>query len=413
MLTAVRSSWALLFGIALIMLGNGLQGTLLGLRATIEGFTTLTTGLIMSGYYVGFLVGSQIMPNLVQKVGHVRVFAALASLASAAVLLHTVLGDPWIWCLLRILTGISYAGLYIVAESWLNDQSTNQNRGQILSIYMVISLGGLGLGQLLLNVTDPAGSGLFILVSVLISLAVMPILLTTGSAPDFSSSDKIGIKQLYRASPLGVIGCMSVGMVQGSIFGMGAVYANNIGMSVAQVSYFMFAVLIGGIVLQWPLGRLSDSVSRRRLITAINCVAAALSLAAIHFSGATTETLLLIMCLYGGMSLPLYSICVAYTNDRLEPKQMVAASGTLVLVRGIGSMLGPAGTALLMAFAGANGFLWFLAAAHALVGLLAVYRMTRRSTLPVGEQRQYPTASPRESVVAASMAARAAETRDQ
>jgi len=412
MLSAVRSSWALLFGIALIMLGNGLQGSLLGLRATIEGFTTLTTGLIMTGYYVGFLVGSQVMPTFVQKVGHVRVFAALASLASASVLLHTVFVDPWIWCILRIVTGIAYAGLYIVAESWLNDQSTNQTRGQILSIYMVISLGGLGLGQLLLNVTDPAGSGLFILVSVLISLALMPILLTTGSVPNFSDGYKIGIKQLYRASPLGVIGCMSVGMVHGAFFGMGAVYANNIGMSVAQVSYFMFAVLIGGIVLQWPLGRLSDAVSRRRLITVINCIAAVLSLAAIHISGGSHETLLVIMCLYGGMSLPLYSICVAYTNDRLDPKQMVAASGTLVLVRGIGSILGPGSTALLMAYVGPNGFFWFLASAHAVVGLLAVYRMTRRSTLPIGKQRQYPAASPRESVVAATMAARSAEARD-
>ncbi len=413
MLPAIRSSWALLFGIALIMLGNGLQGSLLGLRAALEGFNTLTTGLIMTGYYVGFLVGSQVMPAYVQKVGHVRVFAALASLASASVLLHTVLIDPWVWCLLRILTGIAYAGLYIVAESWLNDQSTNKTRGQILSVYMVISLGGLGLGQLLLNLTDPAGSGLFILVSVLISLALIPILLTTGSVPNFSDSYKISIKQLYRATPLGVVGCMSIGMVQGSIFGMGAVYANNIGMSVAQVSYFMFAVLIGGIVMQWPLGRLSDTISRRRLITAINCVAAVLGIAAIQFSGASHETLLLIMCLYGGMSLPLYSICVAYTNDRLDPKQMVAASGTLVLVRGIGSMLGPAGTALLMAFVGPDGFFWFLAAAHALVGLLAVYRMTRRSTLPIGEQRQYPAAGLKESVVAAAMAAKSAKTSNE
>lgn len=407
----LRSTWPLLIGIALIMLGNGLQGSLLGLRAVEVGFSTATTGVVMTSYYVGILAGSVMMPGLVAKVGHIRVFAALAATAASAVLLHVLLVDPWAWGALRVVTGVAYAGLYIVAESWLNNRADNDNRGQILAIYMVISLGGLGFGQLMLPLGDAGEATLFILVSVMVSMALVPIALTSTVQPPFAAPSHIGMRSLIQASPLGVTGCFTVGVVNGAVFGMGVVYALGAGMTIGQASVFMFAALAGGVALQWPLGRLSDRFSRRKIITALSAVSAAFSLLGVVLAGQPAWVLMTVICLYGGVSLPLYSICVAYTNDYLETDQMVAASGSLVLVRGVGSALGPVTAALLMAQAGPSGFFWCLALAHAAVGLLALYRMTRRAAKRVEEQRRYAAAGPRETPIAAAARAQSAKER--
>lgn len=401
MRATIVASWALFLGIAMIMLGNGLQGSLLGLRATVEGFSTATTGLVMSAYYVGFLLGSSLAPKLVKRVGHIRVFTALASMASAAVLLHAVFTTPAAWTAMRIVTGFSYAGLYVVAESWLNDRATNETRGQLLSVYMVIMLGGMGGGQLLLNVADPAGFELFILVSVLVSAALIPIALTAFAAPDFSAPSHVGLKRLYEISPLGVFGAFGTGMAHGAAFGMGAVYARNVGLSVGEISYFMAAPFLGGVLLQWPIGHLSDRVDRRRIITIVTFVAAIVAFAAIPVSGQSTLALLVLMCLFGGMSLPLYSLCLAYTNDHLEPSQMVAASATLVFVGGAGAIFGPTLAAVLMSVIGSNGFFWWLGSIHAGIGVFAIYRMTKSDATPVEEQTHYVPVPSRASPVAA------------
>lgn len=404
MIRAISHSWALLLGIAFIQLGNGLQSTLLGVRATMEGFATSATGVVMAGYYVGILLGSMMVPGLLGRVGHIRVFAALASLASAAVLMHFVLVDPWSWGIFRVATGFALAGLYVVAESWLNDRADNETRGQLLAVYMVISLGGLGAGQLLLNLADPAGAMLFILVSVLVSVALIPIALTAGSAPAFETSRKISMGELYRVSPLGVVGTLVTGMTYGAIFGMAPVYASTIGLSVQQVSYFMAAVLLGGVVLQWPLGRLSDIVNRRVVIIIVTLCAGAVSFAAVFAAESSTTMLVALMCLYGGLALPLYSLCVAYINDYLAADQMVAASSTIVLLRGVGACIGPIAAALLMSSIGPQGFLWTLCGVHGLLTLFALYRMTRRATKSVEEQRHYPAVEPSTQSVATAIA---------
>lgn len=401
MRTAIIASWALFLGIAMIMLGNGLQGSLLGLRATLEGFATATTGFVMSGYYVGFLLGSSLAPKLVKRVGHIRVFTALASLASAAVLLHAVFIAPVAWAAMRLITGFSYAGLYVVAESWLNDRATNETRGQLLSVYMVITLGGMASGQLLLNVADPAGFRLFILISVLVSAALVPIALTAYAAPNFQAPSHVSLRQLYEISPLGVLGSLGTGIAHGTLFGMGAVYARNAGLSVEQISYFMAIAIFGGVALQWPIGQLSDRLDRRRIITIVTFTAAVVSLAAIPVSAVSTMGLLVLMAFFGGMSLPLYSLCLAYTNDHLDPLQMVAASGSLVFVVGVGASLGPAAAALIMSVIGPNGFFWWLGAIHVAIGLFAIYRMTMRAATPVDEQGHCAPAPPRASPVSA------------
>ena len=403
MFSAIRSAWALLFGLALLMAGNGLQGTLLGVRASIEGFSTQTTGFVMTGYYVGFLLGSILGPKLVKNVGHIRVFAALASILSAAMLLHSIFVEPITWFAIRVMNGFAVAGVYLVVESWLNDAATNRTRGQLLSVYMVILLGGMAAGQFLLNVADPAGFELFILVSVLVSLSLVPISLSVTRAPKFDTPSRVSWRTMYESSPLGVVGCFIVGIAQGALLGMGAVYANEIGMGVADVSLFMAMTLAGGMVLQWPIGRLSDIFDRRVIITAVTILAAIVALVGALFGEQSTPILLAAIFVFGGLCFSLYSLCIAHSNDHLQPEQMVAASGTLILVGGLGASAGPALAAALMSVFGPAGFFWCLCAVHAAIGLFALYRMTRRAAIPTDEQTVYQSMPVRATPLAANI----------
>ncbi|WP_439859013.1 MFS transporter [Pseudomonas sp. MBLB4136] len=403
MYTAVKASWALLLSMALLMLGNGLQGSLIGLRATLEGFSTQWAGFLMSGYFVGFLLGSTLTPKIVSQVGHIRVFAALASLASTLALIHSVFIDPTLWFAMRVVTGFCMAGIYIVAESWLNDLATNQTRGQLLSVYMVIMIGGMAAGQLLLNLADPGGFQLFILISVLLSLALLPVLLSVAPAPSFAASDAMGLRQLYRSSPLGVSGCMVVGLSNGAVVGMGVIYAELIGFPLADISLFMGLVLLGSVVLQWPIGQLSDRLDRRWVILVVTALAALMALLAIPASHLSTSSLLVVAFLFGGLSFPMYSLCVAHTNDNLEPRQMVAASSSLVLAVGIGAALGPAVAAAVMELQGPNGLFAFLALVHGVLGVFALYRMTRRRAVPLADQGLCVAIPPAASPVAMAM----------
>ncbi len=400
MIAAIAATWALLLGVALLMIGNGLQASLVGLRAILEGFSTTTTGMIMSGFYVGFMLGSILTPIALRRVGHVRVFAALAAVLSTAALLHAVFVEPMIWTLMRILTGLCYAGLYVVAESWLNDRATNQTRGQLLSVYVVISLGGMGAGQLLLNLASVRGYELFILASVLVSIAVVPILLSAEPTPAFTASARLGLRRLYTISPLGVIGTMGTGLANGVLIGMGAVFGDQAGLSAAQISLFMGTMFLGGVLLQWPIGRLSDRFDRRWIITIVTFLATFAALGAIALSGISEIGLFVFIALLGGFSLPLYSLCIAHANDHLEPSQMIAASASLVLVMGIGASLGPLTAGAAMSVVGADGYFWCLAVAHGAIGVFALYRMTERPAVPLDDQAPHVPVTSQASPVA-------------
>ena len=409
MITVMRTTWPLFLGLALIMIGYGLQNILLGLRANAEGFSTLMTGVIMSAFYAGFLGGSQAVPRMIANVGHVRVFAALASLASTVVLLHALIVEPVTWMLMRLIGGFTIAGLYVVAESWLNDRATNETRGQILGIYMVIALGGVAAGQLLANVADISGYELFILGSILISLALVPMLLSASKAPEFGIAGKVSIKQLYRTSPLGVIGMLGCGMSHATLLSMGAVYADKVGLSVAQVSTFTAAVFLGAVGLQFLLGHLSDRYDRRAVLTTTTffaAVAAAIAIALTNFSSGDWQVigLFAIAALVGGLVMPIYSICVAHTNDYLRQDQMVAASGTIYLIYGCGSALGPVAASSVMELIGPAGFFTFIGLVHAFIGLFAVWRMTQRKTLPADQQGPSVYVTPSATHVAGTMA---------
>ena len=403
MRAALQNSWALLLGIAMLMVGHGLLLTLLGVRATLEGFSTGVIGVVMSAYFLGFVAGSAVALRLLQRVGHVRVFAALASLASVAALVHSVFIDPVTWAMMRLVTGFCSAGLYVVAESWLNDSATNETRGQVLSLYVVVMLTGMATGQVLLNIAPPASYVLFVLSSILVSLALVPVLLTVSRAPSFDAPEPVGLRALYRVSPLGVVGALATGASHGAFYGMGAVFANQIGLSIAGITIFMAAMTVGGVLLQWPIGRVSDRFDRRRVLTMVTFLAAAVALAAAFSAGSPGPLLYALVALFGGLALPMYALCIAHTNDYLEPSQMVAASASLVLVAGVGLTLGPLGASAAMAAIGPVGFFFWLAAVHAIIGAFAVWRMSQRRATPLADQGAYAPAAPSVSPVVATL----------
>lgn len=402
--TAIAATWPLLLGFALIMLGGGLQGTLLGLRATIEDFPAVATGLIMSAYYVGFLLGSLLTVRLVARVGHIRVFAALTSMASMLILVHAVAVDAVAWGLLRFLSGICFAGIYIVAESWLNDRATNQTRGQVFAVYMMINFAGLGFGQFLLNLADPLDPTLFMLVSILVSLAAVPLVLSSRQGPAFSRPSKLRLGAVYSTSPMAVGGALSSGLASGAVFGMGAVYAISIGLSVAQTALFVAMPIFGAMLLQWPLGWLSDRIDRRLVIVLAACLSLLAAALTLSVAAAIPWLFFPLMMLLGGTSLPVYGLAASHLNDQLEPDDMVAASSTLILLSGVGAALGPVLAGALMGGIGASGFLWFFVGVNVTLLAYTVLRLRLHRHLEDLHKRRWVVLRPVASPVAAGAA---------
>ncbi len=388
MITVLRNTWALFFGFGIICLGHGLQGTLIGVRSVLEEFSYISTGLIVAGYYVGFLIGSILIPILLGRVGHIRVFAALASLASIAILLHSVFIDPYSWFLIRILTGVSLSGIYVIMESWLNDKSTNQTRGKVLSIYMIVTFVFVGIGQLLLNLSDPAKVDLFILVSILLSMALLPILLSKTEQPDISNPKSFTLKELYIITPLGFVGALLTGLAHSAVFGYGAVFASSRGLSILEVSIFMIIITSFGALSQWPVGFLSDKIDRRILLIAVTFIAAGLCIFIVGSSYISLTLFFILVAIYSSMCLPMYSLVVAHTNDFLLPNEIVAASSSIAKLIGLGSILGPILASSIMSIIGSNGFFVYLFIIHGILGLFGLYRLAKR-TKPSDIESQY------------------------
>ncbi len=378
MVSVFKDTWALMLGMLLLMLGNGLQGTLLGVRGSIENIDPSTMGYVMSAYFIGFLGGSKIAPVLLRRVGHVRVFAALASLASAAFILYAAVVHPIAWLLLRLIVGFCFSGIYVVAESWLNNATSNETRGQALSLYLMVQMSGIVLGQLLLNLADPAGYNLFVLITVLVSLSFAPILLSTSRAPVHETATPMSIKELIKASPLASFGSLLLGGIFAVLFGMASVYATERGLSIAQVSYFITAIYFGGLLFQYPIGYLSDRYDRRYLIVAVTAIGALAAVFAL-FSGDSFVSLLVVALIIGGTSNPLYSLLLAYANDYLEVDQMAAASGGLLFINGCGAMTGPVVVGYVMERFGIHWFFITIATLMSMICFYGIYRMTQRT----------------------------------
>jgi MFS family permease len=378
MLTVLRNSWPLLLGVMLLMVGNGVQGSLLGIRGTIEDFSTYQLSVIMSAYFVGFLGGTSLAPAMIRRVGHVRVFAALGSLSSAVLVLYPAIPDWWAWTLMRVAIGFCFSGIYVCAESWINNTSSNETRGQALSAYMIVQMIGIIAAQGLIAVGDPGGFVIFIIPSVLVSLAFMPLLLADTPAPTFDNTRRMGFAQLFRTSPLGCAGMLLTGGVFSAMFGMASVWGSMAGLSVPQIALFVAAIYAGGLVLQYPIGWLSDRIDRRQLIMATSAVAAGVMLVA-TLAPLPFGLVLVVGTLLGGITNPLYSLLIAHTNDFLRSDEMAGASAGLLFLNGLGAIAGPVITGWLMEVIGPEGFFLFMGANFVGLAAYAAWRMTRRA----------------------------------
>lgn len=386
MLQVLSSAWALLLGMGMLMIGNGMQGTILGVRGAMEGFSTFEMSIVMSAYFVGFLGGSRLAPEMIRRVGHVRVFAALASLISAVMILYPAVANPIAWGLGRVLIGFCFSGVYVTAESWLNNAADNANRGKALSLYMIVQTLGIVAAQALMLVGDPAGYETFVIASIVVSVSFAPILLSISPTPAFDTTKPMSLKQLMDASPLGCVGMFLLGGVFSAQFGMSAVYAAEAGLSLGQISVFIATFYIGAIILQYPLGWTSDWMDRRVLILIVSALGGGAALLGMMMGGDFTF-LLLAAFFIGGMSNPLYSLLIAHTNDYLEHDDMAAASGGLVFINGLGAIAGPLITGWLMSDAifGPAGYFLFMSVLMIALAVYALYRTTQRAAVPVEE----------------------------
>tara|TARA_B100000945_G_scaffold316354_1_gene317121 strand:+ start:137 stop:1417 length:1281 start_codon:yes stop_codon:yes gene_type:complete len=394
MFKILKSSWALFTGYFILMVAHGFQGNLLGVRSVIEEFNFLATGSIMSGYFVGYFIGANSIPNLVSRVGHIRVFAALASMASLSILIHAVFVNPIIWTMARFITGFALVGIFIVMESWLNDRANNRTRGQLLSVYMFITLIGISLGSLLLNFSSPDKYEPFILISLLLSFALIPILLTKRKAPKFKKQGFINIKGLFKTSPLATVSMFCTGLIHSALFSLGAVYAAKMNFTILEISLLLFIITVCGGLFQWPIGYFSDKSDRRLIIIICTFVAAVFAFLAIYVSGASLENMYLAISadrnkilfflffgIYAGMAIPLFTLNLAYINDYMEKAKFVSAGAGMQIIFGLGAMMGPFLCSTLMSAFGTNGFFIYLLIFHLIIGLFGLYRITRRETV--------------------------------
>lgn len=377
MWAAIRSSWPLFIGMIFLMVSNGLLATLLTLRAGGLGFSDSVIGLMQSGYPVGSLLGCLIAPRLIMRVGHLRIFAALASVASTAALIHLITYDPWSWGAMRMLSGFCFSGLYIVAESWLNGSANNKSRGSLLSVYFIIQTGGVAIGQLLLNLSSPEGILLFIIVSILISFSLVPMLVSASATPPYELTERISMRELFRLSPMGLTGSFLNGISQTTLYVALALYGKAIGLSNGSIGSLIGFMTLGGMLFQFPLGKLSDRVDRRLIIVGVPGLAIPLCflLAGLDDPAGNSALLYGMVGLLGGLTLPLYSICMAHMNDHLKPNQMVAASGALVLILAIGMIFGPTLGGFAIAHYGPAGFFYLLSIISALTVMTALFRL--------------------------------------
>ncbi len=382
----------------MLMAGSGFLATLISLRLERGGTGTLAIGAVGTAYFVGLVIGAVRAGAVVRRVGHIRAFAAFVALLSASTLSYVLLDHPLLWAGLRLIDGLCVAGVFVCLESWLNDRAEPQARGTVLAAYMVALYLGQAIGQLLLGASGALPAIPFQIASILISLAIIPLCLTRGTPPAPAEPTGFSLRSLWAASPLGALGAVSTGLMLGAFYGMGAVHVRRLGLDLTDTASFMMIVILGGVALQWPLGRMSDRYDRRRVI--IGCFAATLAVSGALIFASAGLALMALGALFGGLSFALYPLCVAHCNDRLLSTERVAASGRLVLLYSLGAAFGPVGAAAAMTLTGAAGLFLFVALCAAITLAFGVWRHSATDAVPASEQQEFqivprttPTAS--------------------
>ncbi len=377
---------ALLLGVAILLTGQGLQLTLLPVRASFEDFSTLSIGLMGGAYFLGFTFGCLRGVMLVQRLGHVRVFAAMAAVASAAPLLHALWLDDWVWWLLRLAAGYCFAVLYVVIESWLNEQSSNENRGTVFSAYVFVSMTMMAVGQQVLLLSDARGMTLFALASVLVSIAAVPVVMSTSGSPEHSAVVRLDLRRLWAISHTGMLGCLISGLANGAFWSLAPVFAAGTSDDLSQVAGFMTGAIIGGAAGQWPLGIWSDRVDRRIVIAVVSIMSAAVGGALWGLSGALgTAALIGLGAAWGAVAFPLYSVAVAHSNDYARAGEYVMVSSGLLFTYGIGAIIGPFLAAAAMTALGDRALFGFATIVHVALFAYVLVRLPRRASAPLDQ----------------------------
>ncbi|HVM82578.1 MAG TPA: MFS transporter [Candidatus Binatia bacterium] len=388
MIQTLTSVFPLLLGTLILVLGNSLLGILLPVRMGIERVPEFQSGLVMSAFYLGFVIGSARIQMLIRRAGHIRAFAALAAIFTAAVMIYALVFDVWVWGLLRIVSGFCMAGLYAIIESWLNVKSSNENRGQVLSIYVVTVYTASFGGQFLVNIGSVQGTELFSVVGLALVLSLVPVVLTRVAGPEIDKIKAMSLMALYRASPLGVVVTCGAGLISGAFYALGAIYANELGLSVFHVSLFMGAPIFGGLALQYPIGRLSDRYDRRTVLLGVvaGTLISSVALMLIAMKSGPFPGTLAAVFVFGGCLAAIYPIAVSQVYDYIERAAMVAASGGLLLIWSIGAMTGPLIASAAMGWFGPKAFFIYLASISLILVAFTRYRMVRRVARPAEQQ---------------------------
>lgn len=389
LLSKIHSIFSLLLGIGILLIGNGLLGTTLSIHASLASFSDVVTGFIMSAFFIGFIIGSYLCPQLISQVGHIRAFSVLAAFGSIAVLLHGLIVDPVVWWFLRIISGITMVGLYLIVESWLNTLITRQHRGRIFSVYATVTLLALGIGQYLILFYGAGALETYAISAIFFVLALVPISITRLSQPTHVAIPKLILRRLIAISPLGVAGSLTTGLANGAFWGLGALYAHNIGYSEADIAIFMSAIIFGGAALQITIGTQSDRYDRRKVLLVVSFVSAVMALSIFMFSQHSQVGIMLSAILYGGFSFSVYSLSVAHTNDHIDPSEVMDATRGLLLINGIGAAIGPIIAGVFMQLIGSQGLMIYFSVVFGILFLFTSLRMRVSSPVPLQEQNDF------------------------
>jgi len=371
---------ALLLGSAFLLMAGGLHGLLLPIRGNLEGFTTTELGLIGTGWSIGFMAGCLLMPAVVRRVGHVRAYGVMASVAAVAILLNLLIISPAAWIALRAVSGFCFAGAAMIVESWLNERATAQNRGTIFSVYQMVVFGGSTAGQLLMVITPPSDFFFFAIGAILYCLAVLPMALSAAQHPQPLKATRLDIRALYANSPVSAVGVFLIGLVNGAFGTLGAVYGQRIGLPVATVALLMAGAVLGGAVVQFPLGRVSDRMDRRKVLVAVASGAFFVGLLIVLFQPRAPSLIIGTIVVFGALIYPMYAIAVAHANDFAKADEFVKIAGGLLLLLGFGTMIGPILAAEMMQRWRPEGLFAFTAAVHLAILLYTLYRMSKRQS---------------------------------
>ena len=393
MLKSLTPVAALLFGVAILLTGQGLQSTLLPVRANLEAFSVLSIGFMGGAYFLGFTLGCLRGIQLVQRLGHVRLFAAMAAVASAAPLIHVLWVEPWVWWVLRLTSGFCFAVLYVVIESWLNEKSTNENRGTVFSAYTVISLTLMAVGQQFTQLNDPLGMASFAIASVLVSLAALPVVMSNSETPQQAQAVRFSLRRLFAISRTGMLGCLACGLANGAFWALAPVFTAGVSNSVSLAAGFMTGAVIGGALGQWPLGIWSDRGDRRIVIAAATLLSAVTGIGIWLFASSMSSAVLILFSgIWGGLAFPLYALAVAHTNDFAEDGEYVMVSAGLLFMYGVGAIVGPSIAAGVMTLFSQNVLYLYTAVIHLVLFAYVLVRLRRRASAPLAQHVRFSEA---------------------